>query len=230
MSMSILADFLSLKKSLGQSVLIAVLCGAIIGLACGDVNIVPPMVMFMVAIGQCFSLVALDERNGWEAYRCTLPVSRSQIIAGRMVFTVIISIAFLILGVVIAAAICAVAPMAKGLDFLSAAAISLDATALAISCIGSIAALFILMGICFPVVAKFGMTRAVRVLPLVFVFVFLGIVVFAGGSDGALLSGIDAFLSAFPLAVTSAAIIVVSAAIYVAGGFAATRLYEQREF
>lgn len=224
----LLADFLSVKKSLGQAAFIAVVCGIIIGLACGDVNIIPPMLMFMMAVGQGFSLVALDEQNGWESYRGTFPVSRRDIIVGRMLFVLLIGLGFYLLGVVIAVILGLLAPLLTGISFLSASAITLDAAAMVVAFVGSLVALLVLLALCLPIIAKCGMTRAVRVLPLVFVIIFLVVICLGGASPDAFLS-LDALMARHGFLILSLSL-VLGAGLFILGGRLAVRFYEQREF
>ena len=230
MKVAMMADFLMVKKSLGQGVMVGVICGLIIGLACGNVNIIPAMVMFMVTIGQYISLVALDERNGWEAYRNTLPVSRKQIITGRIVFVVLLAIAYLALGLVIAVAAGLIAPMLTDVFFLAAGDIVLSAEDLTVVAFGSLGAGLALLGVFAPILAKYGMTKATRILPLVFVMIFLLVFVLTGGPDGAVFGGLGAFLDGMPLLGVCAFFLVAGAIILAIGGVLAVRFYQQRQF
>ena len=230
MKMAMMADFLMVKKSLGQAVMVGVICGLIIGLACGNVNIIPAMVMFMVAIGQYISLVALDERNGWEAYRSTLPVSRAQIITGRMAFVVLLAVAYLALGLVVAVAAGLVAPLLTDVFFLAAGDVVLSAEDLAMVAFGSLGVGLALLGVFAPILAKYGMTKATRILPLLFVMIFLLVFVFTGGPEGAVFGGLDAFLSGLPLLAAGALFLAVGALFCAVGSVLAVRFYQQREF
>lgn len=230
MSIAMMADFLMVKKSLGQQVFLGVACGLLIGLACGNVNIIPAMVMFMVTIGQYISLVALDERNGWEAYRNTLPVSRKQIIAGRLVFVMLLAVAYLVLGLVVAVAAGLIAPFLTDVFFLAAGNVVLSAEDLVMVAFASLGAGLALLGVFAPILAKFGMTKATRVLPLVFVMIFLAVFVFSGGPDGAAFGGLGAFLDGLPLLGAGMFLLVAGAVICLVGAVLAMRFYEQREF
>lgn len=230
MSMAMLADFLMVKKSLGQQAFVGIICGLIIALSCGNVNVIPAIIMFMVVIGQFISLVALDERNAWESYRCALPVSRGALIVGRMGFMVLLALAFLALGTAAAVVTGLVAPPLTGVFFLRAGDIVLSAEDLAITAAGSLSACLALMGVFCPVIAKFGMTKATRILPLVLVMVFLGIFVFTGGGEGALFDVLGSFLGSIPLGAAGALLVVIGGVVYVAGGVLAVRFYEAREF
>lgn len=101
------------------------------------------------------------------------------------------------------------------------------------STIGGVSVVAIAMAVAMPVITRFGMTKAARIVPVIVVLVVAFAVAFFG-------SGIQPTGRARrPCAVArhrrnylflAAALVAVVALIYVASAFVAAKLYEKREF
>ena len=86
----IISDILTMRKPLAQLALI----GVFIALFTGSVAIAGFFPLLFMT-----SLFTVDEQNGWERFRLTLPVTRSQVVRGRYL-TVLVSCAVSVLAAV----------------------------------------------------------------------------------------------------------------------------------
>ena len=78
------SDFITCKQMLKTQLLISAIIALAVSLPTGTVNVVCPTVAVSMAVSTAVSVVALDERNGWEGFRACMPLSRADIMRGRM--------------------------------------------------------------------------------------------------------------------------------------------------
>ena len=231
MKTAFLIDFLVGKKILvGQlwSTLIVALC---ICLPIGNVYVALCAVVVALVVSTGFSLFAYDEQNGWERFRAGFPMSRSEIIWGRLAFIMALAAVSAAFGAVACLAISALSPLfapALGPVFDYAPdAFVVDLSQLACVIVLTIAVVSLMMAVFIPLIAKFGMTRATRLAPLAFALVFV-VMIAAGGESVSL--ALDNALSGMGPLVLCAIGLTVTAIICALTGAIAARLYEAREF
>lgn len=181
------------------------------------------------------TLGAYDEYNNWGSFRLTLPLSRRDVVFGRyaslLAAMACAAVAALVFGAVVRGA-CALAPGALFSQLSQDATLAriAAATGCALSC--SVAA----CAVTLPLALRFGMTKAVRFVPVV-VAVAFALLLAIMGSSGSPLEGSEAFANLLlwldaadtHLLAASAAILAASLVIYVASALLAARLYETRE-
>ncbi len=69
----------------------------------GSALCIMPIMALMLAYSVGFTLVAFDERNDWERFRLTLPLSRANVVQGRYATFVVMTLVGLVLGVAVTA-------------------------------------------------------------------------------------------------------------------------------
>ena len=178
-----------------------------------------------------FSVSALDEQNGWERFRLALPLSRRQVVFGRYA-SVLLAMAGSIVGTLaLAFAITAVAQLISGGDPsspLACAGYDNNPPTAILAC-AVMAALVILVGcsVALPLIARFGVTKASRFIPLAVVLVLA----FGVGFTGEYFTAVDFFEvleSANAVAFMTVATVLVLA-IYAISALFTVKLYEKRE-
>ncbi len=182
-----------------------------------------------------FSIGAIDELNGWERFRMSLPISRRNVVLGRYASAAIVSILSLAVGIAIGAIITAAAG-ALPLPDEAAAALSWDNNPID-AIIGASAAgvgiIMVTMSVTLPLIMRYGMTKAVRIIPIAFLLLFcLGLGAISQGLFGAEgLEGVVEFIlggNASAPAIAAAALAIV-AAIYALSAAVAVKMYAKRE-
>lgn len=168
MATMVLMDFIVMRKPIAQLALTSLF----VSLFLGAVSIAGffPFIFVM-------SLLTVDEQNGWERFRLTMPVTRNQVVRGRY------------LTALLAAALSAVAATALAVPFSWLAQMGLPVaplfseegvsgaellpTAAASACAAALAIL-VLLSISLPIYMRFGATKAARMAPAIVVLVFCG--------------------------------------------------------
>lgn len=90
---------------------------------------------------------------------------------------------------------------------------------------------FVTLAILMPLLAKFGMTRAMSFLPLVFCLLFVAVGFALSGDSGlAVVEAAMGLLANGSLLVLAGLLCLVTFAVFVAGSWLSARLYETREF
>ena len=90
---------LTMMLKYGRITLLACLIFSVAGWF-GEPNLF--FMVYPVVIGSVMaqSLIAYDERSGWESYSDALPVTRAQVVTGKYLITLIVFAVFFILGVI----------------------------------------------------------------------------------------------------------------------------------
>ncbi len=226
-------DLLTATKMLKSQVVLSVVVAVIFGVSTDMPLAIIPFMALMLAYATGFTLVAYDERNDWEKLRLTLPLSRADIIRGRYATFAAMTMAGIVLGGVLVAVLWVLAQLAPTAPVLSEFAGALDwqmAVAMAVS--GVVFAL-VLWIIALPLVARYGMTKAVRFLPLAFVIV-LPIATVLVQKAGPLPASVMDFVAwvATPTGtlVAAGAALAFIVVLFALSSMLSVRLYEKREF
>lgn len=226
-------DFASTKSIMIQQLLLALFVGCFVTLFIGQPFMLVPMIGVMIPLGIIISLVAYDERNGWERYRLTFPLSRRDTVVGRYVFVVLITLGSVIFGLLIHGLLMLLSPVLSALPlregFLEQLAATDAQTLLAIA-FAAFGIDVIIASIIFPLSFRFGMTKAIRWVPLVLVIIFLLVFYLAENSGAAVFTNFYTWLTnpestAIALLVACAACCV----IYVGSVLLSSSLYQRRE-
>lgn len=235
MKAMIVTDFYTLRNALLQLVGICLVIAVFMGWAMGSLVGAAAAIAAMVPFMLLFSLAATDEQNGWERFRLTLPLTRRQVVFGRyaslglatavtVVFTLALS--FLILGI---AGLMPAGVVPEGFTLTEN-----PPAALVGSVVGGISMVMMGMAVALPLLMRFGMTRATRIVPMIVVVLFAAGFGFFGSdvtTDGGLLANLVLWLdTGNNYLFLAAAMVIAVALIYVASAAVAAKLYEKREF
>ena len=101
------------------------------------------------------------------------------------------------------------------------------------STIGGVSVVAIAMAVAMPVITRFGMTKAARIVPVIVVLVVAFAVAFFGSGiqpTGVLADLVQWLDTGSNYLFLAAALVAAVALIYVASAFVAAKLYEKREF
>lgn len=237
MKSMILSDLLTVRKYLKSQTLMYALLIVAISIFLENIYMITPFFGVMLPFSLSFTLFAYDERNRWEQFRLALPLSRSNVIAGRYASLAIIVVVSVAIGLAITGVVLAAATLLPNVALLNNLMTNFSAQAIALTAALPFAILFVMLSITLPLTARFGMTKAIRFIPLIITMAILG---FFAALD---LPGVDfsAFLPIFDtiasmletLAGTiaiSGAIVAASAVIYLLSAVLSVRLYAKREF
>lgn len=252
MKTMILSDLIIMRRNLTQMVMTCFIIVVVIALAMNN-TLAPVGGCFgaMIPLLYIFSIAAYDEMNNWQAFRLTLPSSRKDCMIGRYVGLLIVTGISIVIGIVVSYLIGFVVDLigtqaganfgntgnytSPSGDFLSTLTLAANPPELIIgSSIGGAAMALFLSAITLPLVAKVGLTKGVRFVPVIGVIIFL-IALAAFGDGGPLASFVPTFIqwlftddSAFALLIGGIALIAL--VIYALSLIVAIKLYEAREF
>lgn len=226
----IISDILTMRKPLAQLALI----GVFIALFTGSVAIAGFFPLLFMT-----SLFTVDEQNGWERFRLTLPVTRSQVVRGRYL-TVLVSCAVSVLAAMALAVplswlaetglpVATVLPTeGPGIgELLFTTSVASAAAALAILLLASLS---------MPVYLRYGATKASRLAPAVVILAFclamatleqVGVLAQWGPHVDAWLEGLATSGQGAPLAVLAAVAVL---AVYAVSSQVSCVIYERRQF
>lgn len=252
MKAMILSDLIIMRRNLSQMILTCFIIVVVITLAMNS-TLAPIGGCFgaMIPLLYIFSIAAYDEMNDWQTFRLTLPSSRRNIMAGRYISLLVVSAISIVIGIVVSYLI-GFAVDIIGLqtganfgqawnytspsgEFLSTLTLAVNPPELIVgSSIGGTALALVLSAITLPLVAKVGLTKGVRFVPVVGVIIFLaGMAAFGeGGPLAVYVPSLVQWLftddSAFMWLVV--AIILIALVAYSLSLAIAVKLYESREF
>ena len=111
-----LSDLIIMRNYLAQQSVVGLALGILLAFVMENPYIVSPLI---TVGGTCaITVLALDERNGWERYRLAMPISRANVVYGRYASLAIAVAVGLVVGLVAspAAMVLASAFMAMGYD------------------------------------------------------------------------------------------------------------------
>lgn len=232
MKTAFLSEFITSKNILVQSAVIYVVVSLVIGVSMQSPLAMVSCIGAMTPFLMVFTFCALDGLNGWERFRATLPVSRAAIVASRYANVLAASVVMLLLGWSIAMALSSIVP-ALPLDAAAAESFASEAENPAlVLCAGVLgmgvtlfAAAFIL-----PFALRFGMTKAVRIVPVVLILLLpASIFLMRQVPDAAeFLSRVSLWLDQ-NIVLATAAFIAAVLAVYAASCAAAIAMYRTKE-
>lgn len=229
MKAMIVSDFAVLRSVLLQLLGICLVIALFMGYVMGAVG-TAAAIAAMVPFTGLFSLAAYDEQNNWERFRLTLPLTRRQVVFGRYASIALLTVGSLALALVLGLGIAALAGLLPAEWLPESLSPSENTPEMIVgSTVGGVSVVAIAMAVAMPVITRFGMTKAARIVPIIVVL----IVAFFG--NGVQLTGVLADLVQWldtgnNYLFLAAALVAVVALIYVASAFVAAKLYEKREF
>ena len=242
MKATIVSDLIIMRDSIVSSIIVFVVIGVIMSFSMGAISAAACIGATSV-LSPVLTLVALDEANGWERLRATLPISRRDTIFGRYASIAIIALGGSLFAVVFMLLLQFAVIRRPLLWIIEPFGGLQTAVALAAEPAGAIFAAAILGGACgllamvveFPLIARFGMTKAIRFAPLMLVLIAVCLV---GAADSSLFASswfidLEQSFASKPdlmLPLITGAIVAVVLVLYAASALFAAKIYEAREF
>lgn len=232
MRMDCLVCLQYLKRSLATSAIMA----ACLVVGMGSFAAIPGTIFLVSIMGITISAYSYDERNGWAAYRATLPISRRDMVLGRYLAT----LAMALVGYVLALALClllvGVMHAVEAPDMLEAtfAWNSEQAAALALSSSVCVAIDMVIMAVSHVVALRFGMAKAMQYVPVVLCVlgllpVFVPLLFMGEETRTAVLAQLGAVLESGGLLLIPVVCLTVAGAAYALSAAIGVRVYERRE-
>lgn len=239
----IISDFLILRDSLGPSIIAFVIIGLVMALGMGSAVGSAACIAAMSALAPAITLMATDETNGWERFRAVLPVSRQGVVCGRYASVAVAALAGSLFACVLMLVLKLVVVMPPilwimkpfgGMEAASAIAAEPILTVCASAFMGGAISLLVMI-VQFPLIARFGMTRAIRFAP--FMFALVALLLF-GAAESALFESswflaMERWLASepgFAFSLTACVVVAVVLVLYAASAVLSTKFYEAREF
>ena len=161
------SDFITCKQMLKSQLLISAIIALAVSLPTGTVNVICPTVAVSMAVSTAVSVVALDERNGWEGFRACMPLSRADIMRGRMGFIALVSVVAVLMGLLLSFVIGAVMQAVGPTFNIDPAGFAISGLDLLFTVCATLCVLALSVGVTMPLVARYGMSNAMRFVGLV---------------------------------------------------------------
>lgn len=241
MKAMVFSDLVTMKRNLLQLMGICVFVALFISVGTETLVATGACISAMIPIMYLFSIAAYDEMNKWEVFRLTLPLSRMQVVAGRYVSFLLVALVScvagialcLLLGLVAGAVASGVGENPQGMLY-TFSVLALDGTGVEAAvggCVGGFAVVVIMAAASLPFIMKFGMMKAVRIIPLaIAALLFLFVTLFVGdGPFAYLLPDMTQWLDGVGLHVLLAGLVAVVTVLFAVSFLAAARLYAHRE-
>lgn len=214
-----------------QQIVIGLIVSIAITVGMSNIYCIVPILAVSITFSQAFTWVALDEQNGWERNRAALPLTRSQIMLGRMLAILVKLVIVVIVGIALQVIMSALGPIiASIIQMVDLTGYEFDAPYIVLTACISVFITAILIAFTIPFAARFGMTRALRYIPLGFAaLVILGIC-FMGIMPGEEMAARFDYLINDQLTLVALAILLSALVIYALGTFVSVILYRHRQF
>lgn len=235
MKTMIITDFAVLRTSLlqlaGICLVIALFMGFAMESVIGAVAAIGAMVPFMIL----FSLAAVDEQNGWERFRLTLPITRRAVVFGRYASVGLVALVATAFSLLVAFLILALVSVLPANMLPAGLTVENNPPAMILgAAIGSVSVVMVGAAVALPLIMRFGMTRATRFVPVVVVIATAAAVSFFGSSASSLTGPLGNIVQWLDTGnnylILGGGIILAVLALYVLSACIAAKLYEQREF
>lgn len=233
MKTMLMFDLLTAKKIAMSQMVLGVAVSLVIAVSTQTPITIMPIMALMLAYSVGFTLVAFDERNDWERFRLTLPLSRANVVQGRYATFVVMTLVGLVLGMAVTAIVYGLSLALPQTELFAGLFEGMDWQIALGMVAASIAFSLALWLVALPLVARFGMTKAVRYLPLAFIILLpIGtVLVQKAGPPPAFVLDLATWASTPTGTVTLvAAVIALMAVLTVLSCMLSVKLYERREF
>lgn len=231
MKAMIMSDLLIAKKYLLQQLGIALVVGLFISITMGNLYVAAPAIGVMVPFSLTITILSLDERANWQQFRLALPITRTDVMAGRYLSFALLALCGIGVGLLTTLLLIAAAQLAPNVPQLAELMVNFSWQAVLFVCVAGLAIILVMLSITMPVFSRFGMTKGVRYLPLLIIFaVAIGFSLDGNGPPADLLANINLLLET-PLGTIglAAGVLAIVAAIYAVSAVISTRLYAKRE-
>ena len=230
MKTMILSDLIIMRKYLAQQSVIGLALGILLAFVMENPYVVSPLISVTVSGNCAFTVLALDERNGWERYRFALPISRANVVSGRYASLAIAVAVGLVVGLAMALASAFMA-MGYDVDGVRALGEGIDPGAYTLSASMGLLFITVALAVTLPLAMRSGMTKAVRFIPMIIVLVVILVSAAIGSNEARFVAEFLDGIFADPNGPAMFAVVslVGSIALYAVSAGIAARLYEARE-
>ncbi len=164
-----MSDMLTAKKYFISQALMGLVIGIFLAMVMENIYIIVPCVGCMTSFSVAFTLLAFDERNDWQQFRLALPISRSNVMLGRYASLAMITLGGMVVGLVTFALVVLVVSLFPSVPIFQGLLDDLGWQTLLFAFTVSIALMLFMLAITLPLVARMGMTKAVRFIPIIIV-------------------------------------------------------------
>ncbi len=229
MKAMIIADLMMSRSTTAQQFIVPLLIAIFICIGMESLFAAPIVIILSVCYSRMFTLLALDEQNGWQRYRAAMPVSRAQIMAARCIALLILALLASLYSIAITALLAyALPPIMHAIGF---ATFALEADLPMIAFMVALGLLFtaVLSGATLPLYARFGMTKAIGYLPVLFLLIAMVGLGFLGSSAKQSPGLFEGLLTGMPLTMTLATL-AITVVLFILGGALSIALYRKRQF
>lgn len=184
MKTAMLVEFRAHKDVLVQMLVLCLVVCVVTSLSFASPVAMIACVGAMMPMLMMFTLFGSDAHNGWERYRAAMPASRASIVVGKYVLFFATCLAALVIAFCVAKALGLVVPF---LPFGEEAATSFidDASQSAVLVCSGLVGMCTTFGfatVMLPFIVRFGMTKAVRIVPTVIFLMLLPVFIWAADS------------------------------------------------
>lgn len=235
MKAAFLCEFATIRNILLQWIVLYLIVGVVVGIAMQSSVAMVACVTAMTPFLTVFTLAGYDA-TGWERFRACLPISRGAVAFGRYAMVLLVTVIMAVLAIAVALIL---AQMAPALPLEAGAAENLraesDPLMLASAALAGASIILVITAVILPFILRFGMTKAMRIIPIVMVLLFVMAVpvlgdVFSNMQGPTWVNDLLALLDDEEgLAAGMAAVAAVVLALYAASCAVAARLYRGKE-
>lgn len=231
MKAMIMSDLLIAKKYLVQQLGIAIVVGIFICIMIGNLYVVTPAVGVMIPFSLIIMILSLDERANWQQFRLALPISRGDVIRGRYVSFLLLALLGIAVGLLTAFLVIVAAQLMPNVPQLADLMANFSWQALLMVSVAGISIILVMLAIVMPLFSRFGMTKAVRYLPLLIIFgVWIAFTLPQNGPPPAfVLDVLNLLETPVGTVAVAAGILAIVAVVYVVSAIVSMRLYKKRE-
>ena len=209
MKAMIMSDLLIAKKYLLQQLGVSIAVGIFITVMIGN----------------------LYERANWQQFRLALPMSRSNVIAGRYVSFALLALLGIAAGLLVTLVMVAVAQIAPGVPQLADLMGNFSWQTMLFASVAGLAIILVMLSVTMPLFSRFGMTKGVRYLPLLIIIgVFFAFQLDGNGPPPEFVANVLNLLESPAGTIAIAAgVLAITAAVYAISAVISTKLYQKRE-
>ncbi len=181
------------------------------------------------------STAAYDEMNGWERFRMTLPMTRTQAVCGRYLSVALVALVGMALGIAGTFALMALSGWAAGFDLpFDIPASVLPSTAslgtVVPAALAAAGCALLTAAVGLPLLLRFGLTTGTRIVPVAFIMLIAaGMITLSCTPAVEVLEAWYDQLAGSSVALLGLVCAAVVAAIYCASAALSVRLYANRE-
>lgn len=232
MNAMFLSDLLIAKKYLMPQVGLGIVVGIFMCIMMENIYVIAPAIAAMTPFSVAFTILAFDERGGWEQFRLALPLSRKHVITGRYTSFAVIAIVGFMTGIVATGLVIIAATLLPNVPQLAALMVNFSWQAIVLASIAGVAVIVVMLSVVLPMVARFGMTKAVRFAPLIIFFGVFFLFTAGGNSETPqFLANLASWVQTPEGTLGMVGIaLAAAAALYAASCALSIKLYERREW